>query len=204
MAISGMVYVLWCTYGYGWIYTVLPNVYLYYYICYYTTDVTTLVVSLTDQFLILRQFCTVFPASVAPNKVHLLLRSSYRSSGLKRKWNITNFNRNFTDFGRLENWFQCRFVFLILVELFVWNQIIIYQFHCGFCCRVSLYLDVGPPDFFLHSPWNWSCEWCLEQYFGRVGAPTRKWAFDICAQRFWRAAFVFTTEASGAFIRTVI
>ena len=28
-------------------YTVLPNVYLYYYICYYTTDVTTLVVSLT-------------------------------------------------------------------------------------------------------------------------------------------------------------
>ena len=29
------------------IYTVLPNVYLYYYICYYTTDATTLVVSLT-------------------------------------------------------------------------------------------------------------------------------------------------------------
>ena len=28
-------------------YTVLPNVYLYYYICYYTTDVATLVVSLT-------------------------------------------------------------------------------------------------------------------------------------------------------------
>ena len=28
-------------------YTVLPNVYLYYSICYYTTDVTTLVVSLT-------------------------------------------------------------------------------------------------------------------------------------------------------------
>ena len=27
--------------------TVLPNVYLYYYICYYTTDVNTLVVSLT-------------------------------------------------------------------------------------------------------------------------------------------------------------
>ena len=28
-------------------YTVPPNVYLYYYICYYVTDVTTLVVSLT-------------------------------------------------------------------------------------------------------------------------------------------------------------
>ena len=41
------VYVLWCTYGYAYMYTVLPNVYLYYYICYYTTDVATLVVSLT-------------------------------------------------------------------------------------------------------------------------------------------------------------
>ena len=29
-------------------YTVLPHVYLYYYICYYITDVTTLVVSLTS------------------------------------------------------------------------------------------------------------------------------------------------------------
>ena len=36
-----------CTYGNAYMYTVLPNVYLYYYICYYTTDVTTLVVSLT-------------------------------------------------------------------------------------------------------------------------------------------------------------
>ena len=45
------VYVLWCTYGYAYMYTVLPNVYLYYYICCHTTDVTTLVVSLTDSIL---------------------------------------------------------------------------------------------------------------------------------------------------------
>ena len=35
-----------------YVYTVLPNVYLYYYICYYTTDVTTIVVSLTYGFKI--------------------------------------------------------------------------------------------------------------------------------------------------------
>ena len=34
-------------YVYMYMHTLLPNVYLYYYICYCTTDVTTLVVSLT-------------------------------------------------------------------------------------------------------------------------------------------------------------
>ena len=42
------VYVYVCTYVHAYMYTVLPNVYLYYYICYYyTTDVTMNMVSLT-------------------------------------------------------------------------------------------------------------------------------------------------------------
>ena len=42
---NGHIWYVRCTYGYAYMYIVLPNVYLYYYICYCTTDVTTLVVA---------------------------------------------------------------------------------------------------------------------------------------------------------------
>ena len=65
------VYVLWCTYGYTYIFTILPNVYLYYYICYYTTDVTTLMVNLT---------VVIFKSEIWPKLRSNLVRSFCNSS----------------------------------------------------------------------------------------------------------------------------